>query len=150
MNGKAVMKAEDTVNGILANCMVMWGGTQHDFIQAVRLKARFEKIKGEDGRIIGWKGTGKMEFYYNDSVFRRMVLYSKETGEDIHFEMQVTNYDPASRMGCQTILLKDCCIERGILTEFDAESDYLMDEMEFTFGDFEVIEKFQCQRSEGE
>lgn len=145
MGGKTVMNAEDTISGTLAECQVIWDGKSYNFIQAIRLDARFEKIKGKDGKIIGWRGNGQIVFHYNDSIFWRILVKSKETGDNIYFDMLVTNDDPSARMGRQTILLKNCCIESGTLAEFDAESGYLVDDMKFTFEDFEFMEKFQCQ-----
>ncbi len=67
----------------------------------------------------------------------------KETGEDIYFDMQITNEDPTSSVGRQTVILKDCNIDRGILAKFDANAEYLDEEIEFTFEDFEIPEKFK-------
>lgn len=143
MNVSVEMKAEDTVSGSLAECWVIKDGKRYNFFQAIKLEARFEKIRGDGGKIIGWKGTGNVTFHYNDSIFREMMIQSKETGEDIYFDMLVTNDDPASHMGRQTVLIKDYCIESGTLTEFDAEGEYLVEDMDFIFGDFEVLEKFR-------
>jgi hypothetical protein len=66
----------------------------------------------------------------------------KKTGEDIYFEIQVTNNDPTSSAGSQSVVLVDCNIDGGVIAKFDAESDYLDEEMSFTFEDFVVAQSF--------
>ena len=137
-----------TVSGTLADCQVIWKGIQEPFPQAIRLDTRFMKRRKRNKQgdtIIRWPGSGKLVFHYNDSVLRRIMLESKESGKEISFDMQVTNDDPYSQVGRQTILLKGCRIETGVLARFDAEEAVLLDEMEFTFQDFEILEQFQSQ-----
>lgn len=54
----------------------------------------------------------------------------------------MTNEDPTSSLGRQTVMLKNCNINGGILTKMDADAEYLDEEFEFTFDDFEIPEKF--------
>ena len=54
----------------------------------------------------------------------------------------MTNEDPTSSVGRQTVILKDCNIDGGILTKFDADAEYLDEDMDFTFEDFEMPEAF--------
>lgn len=55
----------------------------------------------------------------------------------------MTNEDPTSRVGSQTVILKDCNIDGGILAKFDADGEYLDEDMDFTFEDFEMPEEFE-------
>ena len=71
-----------------------------------------------------------------------MMLHYKDTGEDTYFEMQITNEDPTSSAGRQTVVLVDCNIDGGILAKFDADGEYLDEDMDFTFEDFKMPEKF--------
>ena len=70
------------------------------------------------------------------------MLRYKNTGEDIYFDIQVTNEDATSSVGRQTVVLKDCNMDGGLLTKFDADAEYLDEDMDFTFEDFEIPEKF--------
>ena len=54
----------------------------------------------------------------------------------------MTNEDPTSGAGRQTVILKDCNLDGGILTKFDADAEYLDEEADFTFEDFEIPEMF--------
>ena len=71
-----------------------------------------------------------------------MLLKYKNTGEDVYFDIQVTNLDPAASVGRQTVILKGCNLDGGLLTRFDADAEYLDENIDFTFEDFEIPEKF--------
>ena len=152
MNGNVVMKAKDTVFAALAECFVTIGTRRYNFMQAINLEAKFEQNKtevpilgktGKGNKASGWKGTGSATFHYNTSIFRQMMLQYKETGEDIYFEIQISNEDPTSGAGRQTMILMDCNIDGGVLAKFDADGEYLDEDMDFTFEDFKMPEAFK-------
>ena len=147
-----VMHAKDTVSASLAECYVTLEGKRYNLMQAINLEANFEKNKtevpilgktGKGNKATGWTGTGSATFHYNTSVFRMLMYRYKETGEDVYFDIQVTNEDPTSAVGRQTVILKDCNVDGGILAKFDADAEYLDEDMDFTFEDFEIPEQFQ-------
>ncbi len=146
-----IMKGKDAVSAKLAECFVTIEGNRYNFMQAINLEATMEKTKtevpilgktGTGNKASGWKGTGSATFHYNTSIFRELLCRYKDTGEDIYFDIQITNEDETSAVGRQTIILKDCNMDSGILAKFDAEGEYLDEEMEFTFEDWEMPEKF--------
>ena len=63
---------------------------------------------GKGNKTTGWKGSGSATFHYNTSIFREQLYRYKETGQDVYFDIQITNEDPTSSVGRQTIILKDC------------------------------------------
>lgn len=145
------MNAKDSVSASLAECFVTIDGNRYNFMQAINLEAKFEKTKtevpilgktGKGNKSTGWKGTGNATFHYNTSIFRELLYRYKNTGEDIYFDIQVTNEDPTSSVGRQTVILKGCNLDGGVLTKFDADADYLDEDIDFTFEDFEMPEKF--------
>ena len=147
-----VMHAKDTVSASLAECYVTLEGKRYNLMQAINLEANFEKNKtevpilgktGKGNKATGWTGTGSATFHYNTSVFRMLMYRYKETGEDVDFDIQVTNEDPTSAVGRQTVILKDCNVDGGILAKFDADAEYLDEDMDFTFEDFEIPEQFK-------
>lgn len=147
----AIMKAKDTLSAKLAECYVTIDSRRYNFMQAINLEATFERTKtevpilgktGTGNKSTGWKGTGSATFHYNTSIFREMMEKYKNTGEDVYFEIQVTNEDPTSSAGRQTIVLIDCNIDGGTLAKFDADGEYLDEDMDFTFEDFKMPEKF--------
>ena len=146
-----IMNAKDSVSASLAECFVTIEGNRYNLMQALNLEAKLEKTKtevpilgktGKGNKATGWKGTGSATFHYNTSIFRELLEKFKNTGEDIYFDIQVTNEDPTSAVGRQTVVLKDCNIDGGILAKFDADGEYLDEDMDFTFEDFEIPEKF--------
>lgn len=146
------MKAKDAISAKLAECFVTIGTQRYNFMQAINLEANFEKKKtevpvlgrtGVGNKSTGWAGTGKATFHFNTSIFRDMMKKFKDTGEDVYFEIQVTNGDPTSAAGRQTVVLVDCNIDGGVLTKFDADGEYLDEEMNFTFEDFKMPQTFQ-------
>ena len=149
--GNITMKAKDTISAKLAECFITIGGNRYNFMQAINLEAKFEKSKtevpilgktGTGNKATGWKGTGSATFHYNTSIFREALLRYKETGEDAYFEMQITNDDPTSAAGRQTVVLMDCNTDGGILAKFDADGEYLDEDIDFTFEDFMMPESF--------
>lgn len=145
------MHARDSISGKMASCFVTIGDRRYNFMQAINLEASFEKNKtevpilgktGTGNKSTGWSGTGSATFHYNTSIFRELMAKFKDTGADVYFDIQVTNEDPTSTVGKQTVILKDCNIDGGILAKFDADADYLDEDMDFTFEDFSIKDKF--------
>ena len=145
------MKGKDTLQAALAECFITIGENRYNFMQAINLEANFEKSKsevpilgktGKGNKATGWKGTGSCTAHYNTSIIRQMMLQYKETGEDVYFDIQITNEDPTSDAGRQTVILIDCNIDGGILAKFDADAEYLDEDFDFTFEDFSMPETF--------
>ena len=148
---KSIMNAKDTVSAKLAECYVTVDGNRYNFMQAIKLEAKVEKTKtevpilsttGKGNKSTGWKGSGSATFHYNTSIFRELLERYKRTGEDVYFDIEVTNEDPTSSVGLQTVNLINCNIDGGILAKFDAGGEYLDEDMDFTFEDFEIPNKF--------
>lgn len=151
MADRTIMNAKDAVSASLAECFVTIGDNRYNFMQAINLEAHFKKNKtevpvlgktGKGNKATGWTGTGSATFHYNTSIFREMMKRYKDTGEDVYFDIQVTNEDPTSSVGRQTVILKDCNTDGGLLAKFDADAEYLDEDMDFTFEDFDMPETF--------
>lgn len=146
-----LMNAQDIVSAKLAQCFITIGKQRYNFMQAINFEAKFEKVKveipilgktGKGNKSIGWKGTGTATFHYNTSIFRNLMNQFREDGKDAYFTIQVVNNDPGSQAGIQMISFLDCNINGGILAKFDADGEYLDEEMEFTFEDFTIDQTF--------
>lgn len=145
------MNAKDAVSASLAECYVTIGDNRYNFMQAINLEAKIEKTKtevpilgqtGKGNKANGWKGSGSATFHYNTSIYRELLYQYKETGQDTYFDIMVINEDATSSVGRQTIVLKGCNVDGGIIAKFDADAEYLDEDMDFTFEDFEIQEKF--------
>jgi len=151
MLNNVVMKGKDAISAKLAECFVTIEGNRYTFMQMINFEAKFEKNKTEvpilgktgiGNKATGWKGSGSATAHYNQSIFRQLLLRYKDTGEDIYFEIQVTNDDPTSAAGRQTLVFVDCNTDGGILSKFDADGEYLDEDIDFTFEDFKMPERF--------
>ena len=148
---QSFMRARDAISASLAECYVTIDGNRYNFMQAIDLEAIVERTKtevpilGQTGRgnkATGWRGKGSANFHYNTSVFRELMYKFKARGEDVYFDIQISNEDPTTATGRQTVVLKDCNLSSGVLAKFDADADFLSEELEFTFDDFEIPEIF--------
>ena len=98
--------------------------------------------RGEQHKPNGWTGSGTMDVYFVTSIFRKMAAQYIRTGIPVYFDMNVTNDDPASSVGKQTTLLKNCSLDSVVLAKFDVESDVLEENISFTFDDAEILDEF--------
>lgn len=146
-----IMNAKDAICASMAECYVTIDKKRYNFMQAINLEAEMKKTKqevpilgktGKGNKATGWSGVGKATFHYNSSVFRELLYKFKEKGEDMYFDIQVTNEDPTSAVGRQTVILKDCNLDGGVVAKFDATAKFLDEEYSFTFEDWEMPEKF--------
>ncbi|MGM9552553.1 MAG: phage tail tube protein [Clostridia bacterium] len=145
------MNGSDAVSASLAECYITVNSNRYNFMQMINFEASITKNKtsvpilgqtGKGNKANGWTGVFKGKAHYNQSVFRQLLMDYKESGEDVYFDIQVTNYDPASNAGSQTIVFTGCNIDGGILAKFDAEGDYLSENITGTFEDFKMPKKF--------
>lgn len=146
-----ILKAKDTVSASLATCYCDIEGIRYNFMQMINLEATLEKNKtevpilgktGKGNRSTGWTGSGSATLHYNQSVFRKLLERYKNTGEDIYFNTVIENNDPTSNAGNQVVTLIDCNIDGGTLAKFDADGEYLDEDVDFTFDDFTIDTEF--------
>lgn len=146
-----IMMSQDGVAASLAECFITIEGNRYNFMQMIDFEARFEKTKsqipilGKTGKgnvSTGWNGTFTGTAHYNQSLLRELMLKYKDTGIDIYFEIQVSNEDPTSTAGRQTVILNNANLDGGTLAKFDADGDYLTEDVNGTFDDFLIPQKF--------
>lgn len=145
------MQGMEAVTAALAECYATIDGVRYNLMQAINLTATMERTKTEVPRLgnaakgnksTGWKGTGSATFHYNTSLFRQFMKRFAETGEDFYFDIQITNEDSTSKVGRQTTILKNCNLDSIIVAKFDADGEYLDEDFDFTFEDWEMPEQF--------
>ena len=147
------MNGRDSVSGALAECYVTIEGRRYRFMQMIDFHSSIAKDKtevpilgraGKGHKSVSWKGTFRGRAHYNQSIIRQLLLKLKNNGEDLYFDIQVTNDDPGSAAGRQTIVHKHCNLNGGTLARFDANKEDFLDEtLEGTFDDWEMPEKFK-------
>lgn len=147
-----VMLAKDALTASQAECYATINGVRYNLMNAINIEVTMERTKTEvpilgrlakGNKAVGWKGTGSCTMHFNTSVFRKAMKAFKDNGQDVYFDMQITNYDPTSAVGRQTIVLRDCNPDNVILAKFDADGEYLDEDMDFTFEDWDMPEEFE-------
>lgn len=146
------LNEKDTISGKQAKAFATINGRVEELFYAKSIEATIEKKKSDvpalgktntGKKAVGWDGTGTLTIYYLTSLFRQLMLDYIKTGKDFYFDLQIVNEDPTSATGKQTVVLKQCNLDSVIAAKFDITSeDSLDEEMAFTFGDYDVLDKF--------
>lgn len=145
------MRAQDAVYGSLAECYVTLEGNRYNLMQLHTFESKYKVNLVEVpilGRITkgkkaaGGEGTWSGTAHYNQSIFRKWLLKYKNTGVLEPFEIQVTNEDPSSAAGRQTITHTGCLIEEMILSKYATGDEILDEEISGTFDDWDMPETF--------
>ena len=151
MDAIRTMDAADVVSAKLASCYIIANGTRKLLFQAKDLKATVKKNKKQVailGRMMkgnkstSMEGSGKLTIYKNTSIYDEMIERMIKAGPDTYFDRQVTNEDPTSAAGVRTVILKGCNIDEGTVANFNADGEWLEDEINFTFEDVKFATKF--------
>lgn len=147
------MPVEYTISSKLAEIYLLIGTRRYNAFHAINVEATITKKKnavpilgrlGTAQKAAGWDGAGSAEFHANTSIFKDMMIDYAKNGIDSYFEMQITNEDPSSGLGRQTVILKEVNIDDLVIAAFDASSDDpVREKFNFTFGDIEMPEKFK-------
>lgn len=146
------MLAKDVVSSKMAMAYIKVDGKRHKLFQAISLEAKLDKEKKEvailgrmqkGNKVTSLKGSGKLKIYKNTPLFDEMIEKLANEGVDTYFDMQVSNSDPTSDAGRRTITLIDCNIDSSTIASFDADGDWLTDDIDFTFEGFKIPENFK-------
>ena len=146
-----VMNAKDAVYGSLAECFVTIGDNRYNFMSLTEFESQWEvnvtevPILGKVGmghKAAGGKGTWSGTAHYNQSIFRKIADAYRKTGVMPYFEIQVTNEDPTSAVGRQTIIHHDCLCDTFTLAKFQAGEELLEEDLSGTFESWDMPESF--------
>ena len=150
--GNVTMLAKDTVSSRMAQILCTIGDNRYNFASFISFEAKVKKNKttvailgksGDGNKANGWSGTFSGKLHYNTSIFRKMMLDYIRTGQDMYFEIQVTNEDETSSAGRQTIIYTGCNLDEITMSKFDASGSAPLDEdVSGTFEDCTMPEEF--------
>lgn len=147
-----IMNASDAVYGGLAECYLTIGTRRYNFMSITEFESKWNlnikdvPILGKVGmghKAAGGKGTWKGKAHYNQSYMRELADEYQKTGSMPYFEMQVSNEDPTSTVGRQTITHRGCLCDSFILAKFLAGEDILEEDLSGTFESWDMPEKFK-------
>lgn len=88
--------------------------------------------------------TGSMTIYYGTPLFLEMVQTYLKTGNLPYFTLQITNDDPASSVGTQTVALYNVKLSKAPVAMLDADSEWLEEEVTFSYTNLEVLNAFHA------
>lgn len=146
-----IMNAKDAVYGSLAECFITLEDNRYNFMSLTEFESKWEvnitdvPILGKVGmghKAAGGKGTWTGTAHYNQSILRKMADVYQKTGVIPYFEIQVTNEDPTSAVGRQTVIHHDCLCDTFILAKFQAGEELLDEELSGTFESWDMPETF--------
>jgi hypothetical protein len=151
MATNALMNAKDAIYGSLAECFITINGRRLNFMQMTEFESTWEvnitdvPILGKVGmghKAAGGSGSWSGTAHYNQSYFREIANEYQKTGAMPYFQIQVTNEDPTSAAGRQTIIHYDCLCDTFTLAKFQAGEEILDEELSGTFETWDMPEKF--------
>lgn len=86
--------------------------------------------------------TGSMTIYYGTPHFLRILQEYLKTGKLPYFTLQVTNDDPSTSVGTQTVAFYNVKLQKLPIAILDAEADFLEMEVSFSYTEIEVLNYF--------
>ncbi|MFX3636263.1 MAG: phage tail tube protein [Candidatus Pristimantibacillus sp.] len=149
----AFLNAGDTISGQEGRAYCNVNGQYEEMFYIKTLEASIEKQKAEiktlghrglQHKATGWSGTGNMTIYYVTSTFRQLMLDYVKSGIDRGFDVQITNQDPTSTIGTQTVTLYNVNLNSIVMGKLDTESEALEEEVEFTFTGVDISSAFSA------
>lgn len=93
-------------------------------------------------RLSGYTLSGTMNIYYCSSYFTKQLRDDIKNGTNTTFTLIVTNEDPASGIGRQSIALYNVDIDSHDILALDIDASDMNSDIPFTFDDFEILEAF--------
>lgn len=139
----AYLLAKDTVNGAEGKIFVTVSGKNIE-VACMRNIRTTGGIQSQDMRVIGTrkiqdkpngvKLTGTGNIYYGNNLWTDMVLKYINTGVMDEFDIQITNQDPTTSVGSQTMAYYGCHLTGDIpLSVMDSEESMLNYDFNFVY-----------------
>ena len=145
------LKAGDVISGREGTAFMTINGRNVPMFFLKTIEATAELVKTEvpvlgkrtnQQKVTGANGTGSMTIHKVTSEFANIAVNYMKTGVIPDVTVKVTNDDPNSTIGRQTILLKDVIFDSIVIAKLDVESETLDEDVDFTFSDTDILEAF--------
>ena len=141
----------DALNGKSGKAFLTVNGRNKELFGAKKISADGE-FQESDFKVVGTPLvqkkttgvalTGTMTIYYGTPLFLDMLQTYLKTGRLPYFTMQITNDDPSSSVGVQTVALYNCKLSKVPISMLDADAEWLEEEVGFSFTNVEVLSAF--------
>ena len=148
-----IIQAEDCVNGregvataVIDNEVVELMELSNINITVDKNKTEFKAMgtRNTQNKTTGWTGKGSATVRYVSSRWAKMINNYVKTGKDTYFTIVVTNEDPGSATGRQTIQNLGCNLDSLDIAKLDVDADILEQDIDFTFNDFNILREFSA------
>lgn len=145
------MKAGDAISGKEGSLFATIDGNVVEVAECKNISAKITKNKtefkalgyrGTQHKATGWSGTGTLVIHYASSKWSKMMIDYAKKGIDTYFKLTLTNEDPTSSIGKQTVTLIDCNMDEAEIAKLDIDAEFLDQSMNFTFSDVDMIDEF--------
>lgn len=146
------LKAGDVISGREGTAYMTIDGRNVPMFFLKTIEATVELVKTEvpvlgkrmnQQKVTGANGTGSMTIHKVTSEFMMIGINYLKTGIIPNVTVKVTNDDPNSTIGRQTVLLKDVILDSVVIAKLDVEAETLDEDVDFTFSDADPLEQFK-------
>lgn len=147
----AFLLEKDALNGKQGKAIATINGQNQELFGAKKVQTDAE-FQESDFKVIGTtlvqkkttgvNLTGTMTIYYGTPIFIKMVQDYIKTGKMTFFNLQIENDDPATSVGKQTVVYYNCKLNKVPLSILDSDSDFLEEEVGFSYTSIEVLDWF--------
>ncbi|WP_270269102.1 phage tail tube protein [Enterocloster clostridioformis] len=141
----------DALNGKSGSGFMTIDGENHEMFGLKKFQSNAE-FQESDFKVVGTtlvqkKTTGvslsgSMTIYYGSPYFLRLLQEYLRTGKLPYFTIQITNDDPTTNVGTQTVVFYNVKLQKLPVAMLDADSDFLEMEVGFSYTGIEVLNWF--------
>jgi hypothetical protein len=149
----------DALNGKQGKAFCTIDGTNYEMFGLKKFETNAE-FQETDFKVVGTtlvqkKTTGvtlsgTATVYYGTPMFLDMLQTYLKTGKLPYFTFQITNDDPSTTVGKQTVVLYNVKLSKVPVAKLDADSEFLESEISFSFTNIEVLDAFHDPTTLGE
>lgn len=146
-----VMRPAEVFSGKSAEVYLALNDVRYHCMHITEIEATIEYEKGDvpmlgrrmtGHKINGISGSFKGKGYYRFSELREAAEAYKNGSPAPIYEIEISNTEDGTTAGTQRVVLKDCMPDSQILAKADAGSEFLEEDIEGTFDEFEIVESF--------
>ena len=147
----AFLLERDALNGKSGSAVMTVDGENHELFQMKKFQSDAE-FQESDFKVVGTTLvqkkttgvtlTGTMTIYYGSPYFIKLLQDYLKTGKLPYFTLQITNDDPGTTVGKQIVALYNCKLSEVPVAMLDADTDWLEEEVSFSYTGLEVLNYF--------
>ena len=143
--------ANNTVSGRHCDITAKIDGVVHNLGMCKTFESSIEKSDTEVNTLqCNWtqhrggplSGSLDMTMYFGVPIFHDMMEEYAREGIEKYFEITVSNNDPGSQSGAQTITYQHCTLISCQPSKADVDAEVLEEDMQFTFAGIQTTGRF--------